>query len=111
MAKLYRVELATLKSWRSGSKRFVAGHPHYLKEEAAKPYMNDSTFRVTPIESKEQEAELVKKGVVEGAPKGEQPRLSDDQKEDADREALEDQPKAKKQFLKKTVKPEAEQEA
>jgi hypothetical protein len=111
MAKLYRVELATLKTWRSGSKRFVQGAPQYLNEQAAKPFMNDSTFQVTPIDSKEQEKELIAKGVVEAAPQGEQPRLSEDLKEDADREALEETPKAKKQFLKKAAKPEANQEA
>lgn len=108
MAKLYRVELESLKSWRSGNKRFVLGYPQYLPEAEAKSFMNDRHFRVMPLESKEQEAELVKKGVIKASPQGEQPRLASQPKEDQKREDLSASLKVK---AKMKAKPESEEEA
>lgn len=82
--QMYRVDLKNLKTWRSGKRRFVKGRAHTMPESEAKAYMADAHFNVTKVESPAKEDDKKKKGAASKAPKGEQPRLKDGVKNDAE---------------------------
>lgn len=94
----YRVELKSLKSWRSGNLRFTKGIPHILPEDKAAAFMHDGHFTVTKVESPAKEADKVAKGVVKEAPVAEQVRQADKPRQDLKREGNSEflKPKPKK---------------
>lgn len=80
--KIYRIELHSLKSWRSNGLVFKKGRPHFMSEENAAPFKEDGYFRVSKVESAEVEMDKISKGMPKEKP-ALKPRLKTITKRDA----------------------------